>query len=1377
MSSQFDATTSTLSTSTIAKETFKVPYLNPATRKVVSNAPFSSSKSHNMDTSSRQTTVKDTAHKPSFSNPSSKRSADTSNDHSNNIDNELYFHDDHPSQNSFKSGESSPRATRKRPTLKLVPQQASNAAAKQPLQQQPNHHVYYRKRISVAPLYSPVNYANGNSNNSNNDVSKSSSNISLSSQNSNDSAIASGIRQTVLAEFDNDIKDLYNSNLSDLSLSFIDSQPYYTSSQNDTASTVEGSPTRTRKNSTNSHYALNSYSSASSSRKNSVSTPISPTNPTGNAITTPRYEQNIATLQTPYTFTSSSSMSHRTSSASSSFSVGSPSSTTNSPAKSYKRRPKALNLEDSNILSFVDAPSQESSSRRTTESSIHSDQSFHSIPETNQNSVETESKTPSSTTISPPNSSYSHSPSSSVDYHLTNQYQSPATSFMSPPATSTNSMFIDHHGIATSGIDDYAFNQPSVNSVKIDRHSNQSTGHNQKIQHNIVSIGTATDVPPLTPATAVPANTPGLEDNNQKVNEPGDQNPYLSDSTANGDTDSDQFHEALSASSNQSSPNSKPNSDKPTHQSSKSLSGNISNPHLLVDPLQKLHLGNIKPRSSSVPFKASQYEKMIEKEESSIFNNILEPQISSATTCSINSSNSVISSSESVASTSERSHKKKRKQSATSRFFHRKTGSSSKSFAWLRDEKSHHDGNHDNTPFSSTHSNTQNEDDNNYPTKLNSTSNFSQPTFSSSLKRSSSSTILPEAAPMALSNTVTESSTTRTSLSHKSSNLSSKIRSSTASRLSSVVSFTSSFSDKDKDSKESKEEEHSHHHNIRSHFKHRHTSSNASSTAGTLVPVQTDSSNDSTKPTANISPKHISSKHTPLFPSSSGVNLSHHSTSNKSMENTTSFSSNNNNHEASMASIANRPKAARLFISIPQSATRPNLDKLLLHSQKTDNLDTESKVSTNTNNTQRENWVGEETDDYDNTTVPLWFLKQVVLSHSKEVGLFLTTHLFLPKNMWSVLDVEPRLLSTRIECLKETTKIGQEFLDRFSLITEKTDLKTLDSGLWKITQSDIEKQKIQLATLEQEFHIAFIEPLSVSIQHSGISDLHSFSATSGPTALSSVSAEELGSKISPTATNESSSSHFSHGSNSSSSHSLLALATSLINNKDGKESSSGFFSRKSRLSITRDHHHNLHNSDGSTGHSTPTMITNSSMSITKKQAHINNNNSLKPISSASSSNMSSFVSSNAHSADYQHQRSSTETLENYLGSLSSLITILEILTKYSNDSKETPNYKPIPIVPAKTDSSTTTTTTTIKTDSEVSNSLLIFKSTVLNLLNDKEGVDENNAKRLCQDMESIEIWTNLFRRFVSKVICRLVLKDVLSLVDLYQNQIRDWILS
>lgn len=97
--------------------------------------------------------------------------------------------------------------------------------------------------------------------------------------------------------------------------------------------------------------------------------------------------------------------------------------------------------------------------------------------------------------------------------------------------------------------------------------------------------------------------------------------------------------------------------------------------------------------------------------------------------------------------------------------------------------------------------------------------------------------------------------------------------------------------------------------------------------------------------------------------------------------------------------------------------------------------------------------------------LPLWFLRQVLRSNHAP-GAYITEHLFIPSDLWSITKINTSLLATRLKCLDDLTSMGSEFIQGNFV------LGTLPS--------------INLANLETMFNSSFIIPLNEGSETSKI---------------------------------------------------------------------------------------------------------------------------------------------------------------------------------------------------------------------------------------------------------------------------------------------------
>lgn len=341
--------------------------------------------------------------------------------------------------------------------------------------------------------------------------------------------------------------------------------------------------------------------------------------------------------------------------------------------------------------------------------------------------------------------------------------------------------------------------------------------------------------------------------------------------------------------------------------------------------------------------------------------------------------------------------------------------------------------------------------------------------------------------------------------------------------------------------------------------------------------------------------------------------------------------------------------------------------------------------------------------------IPQWFLKQVLLSHSQNVGLFLTPHLFLPSNLWQVLNVTPKLLDSRVECLHAASNVGAVFLQNaHQLYDDDQNPKS-----FAVIEQLVDQQTQQLASLEQQFHIAFIEPLSASPPST---------TSSRPTSTDFHLVNNAVSRLSTLTLNNS----------TESSPSTVKSPTAVASRSSPGASSS----RKSRNSYAP----TPGNSFGEPPLSTPTSIASSVAEPQHSLATRYNSSLIEEYHEAFSS----------REAGNLHPQSTA-------GTMSSLAqSVLE------------------------SRSGTTRPTSLASGASGNEPSLAIYLAALPALISVLENLHDL-AEEFSGDTGPVDVvvvkWVQGYRRFVSKVVCRLILKDVLYLVDVYQTQIRDWILS
>lgn len=346
--------------------------------------------------------------------------------------------------------------------------------------------------------------------------------------------------------------------------------------------------------------------------------------------------------------------------------------------------------------------------------------------------------------------------------------------------------------------------------------------------------------------------------------------------------------------------------------------------------------------------------------------------------------------------------------------------------------------------------------------------------------------------------------------------------------------------------------------------------------------------------------------------------------------------------------------------------------------------------------------------------VSLWFLKQVVLSHSQDVGIFLTPHLFLPANIWRVLNVTPKLLDSRVECIRAATKMGESFLESAQIINdaaydgEDTMEQKRQKQMWQAVEELRSQQGSQLATLEQKFHIAFIEPLSAT------------PATPPPT-------QQADLHLVQSAVNRLS--IMTQGHESSSMSSIKSPTAVASNVASRKSSTSGAVTGRKSL--------------------------NSSFPVSIGEP-------LSSTTSVTSTIADSVPTSRPESQDWDASSMSAHDNSAYAGST----TLSEAGTVGVNYSKSHGGAHPGEVT---SESSIAVYLTAL--------SGLIHVLESLHHLGHEDANGATAAALQSKSTEAIRAWVAGYRRFISKCVCRLILKDVLYLIDVYQTQIRDWILS
>ena len=315
----------------------------------------------------------------------------------------------------------------------------------------------------------------------------------------------------------------------------------------------------------------------------------------------------------------------------------------------------------------------------------------------------------------------------------------------------------------------------------------------------------------------------------------------------------------------------------------------------------------------------------------------------------------------------------------------------------------------------------------------------------------------------------------------------------------------------------------------------------------------------------------------------------------------------------------------------------------------------------------------------------LWFLRQITRSNREE-GIYLSQHLFLPKNLWETLKVRDTLLRSRIECVDTVTKFGQQFL-KHQRQEKRTQQKSPTSPTSPASLRDdnakrgidalLTDQSAELAKLEQRFHISFIEPLSIVLPHDEKRHM----------------AEKGNDDATPPGVHAS-----AHG-GSSGSQNLLNSAVSrlsIISSNSSFAHSSGSSSQKNNFFFNRK---SVSQNSIISPAAGPGSSLNATTTVGKDDGPAPKHHNFQSLN-------------NNHNLPPHHQAPpASASLALYLGALTSLIAVLDAL--YARE-QETPE---------------------------------------------------------------LQKWVDSYSRFVSRVVCRLILKDILYLIDAYQTQIRDWLLS
>ncbi|VVT58172.1 uncharacterized protein SAPINGB_P006073 [Magnusiomyces paraingens] len=437
---------------------------------------------------------------------------------------------------------------------------------------------------------------------------------------------------------------------------------------------------------------------------------------------------------------------------------------------------------------------------------------------------------------------------------------------------------------------------------------------------------------------------------------------------------------------------------------------------------------------------------------------------------------------------------------------------------------------------------------------------------------------------------------------------------------------------------------------------------------------------------------------------------------------------------------------------------------------------------------------------------PIWFLRQVVSSNSQPVGLSLSAHLFLPRSMWSSLDasIGARLLDSRIECLHEATRIGTLLFGDDSSPAVAASSETLS------------RQTLQLSALEQEFHVAFIEPLSSVLQH----DITTAPSTPGPSPISSSSSSSTSSASSSVSITSSASSATSL---QTSPPKQTYLSLSRRNSASTNTSTSPYAPHiyAHSLGFGLGHH-------GYTGNSATSAY---NALYSDKLAALGANKSTATVGAGTSA-VSPTPQSGAHvralspsstsflrhssvttllagpdspaepapskipvgSAHKKHSQgsgsngsvgttnrlrkrgpgSSSSNIGNVISSSVSSNNLASMpmkTTLSSGSTSPTSSSKSSEKIVTPTPSTTTTLQSYIAAITDLIAILepLASSSSSSDDFSEHQSLDPN-ADKHAQGVHA-------FCVFVAKVVCRLILKDVQSLVDLHQSQIRDWILS
>jgi hypothetical protein len=317
--------------------------------------------------------------------------------------------------------------------------------------------------------------------------------------------------------------------------------------------------------------------------------------------------------------------------------------------------------------------------------------------------------------------------------------------------------------------------------------------------------------------------------------------------------------------------------------------------------------------------------------------------------------------------------------------------------------------------------------------------------------------------------------------------------------------------------------------------------------------------------------------------------------------------------------------------------------------------------------------------------VSLWFLRQITRSNREE-GIYLSQHLFLPKNLWETLKVRDTLLRSRIECLATVAKFGQQFLkhrrqekrtQQKSPTSHTSPTSLQDDSAQREIDALLTDQSVELAKLEQRFHISFIEPLSIVLPHDEKRPM----------------AAKSGSDYTPSAAPA-----LAHGSLSGSQNLLNSAVSrlSIISSNSSFSHSGSSSSQKNNFFFNRKSVSQNSIMSPPTG---PGSSPNATIPASKDDGDVSKHHNFQSLN-------------NNHNLPQHHQSAPVGApLAPYLAALTSLIAVLDAL--YARE----------------------------------------------------------------QEIPALQRWVDGYSRFVSRVVCRLILKDILYLIDAYQTQIRDWLLS